>query len=151
MNLGPNPPFRFAASPLHLQGGLTYVAPNGARDVYRAAISDPRTFFVKSQRACSHGSSNPRLLRQKTLAHVALKRQNHGVFSYKGFDHIALVTRNLTAMKTFYCDGLGLAMEQESKAKAGYNIVTLRAGDAVLDLFEAGPTNPAPSANLSEE
>src|SRR5215475_14725700 len=88
---------------------------------------------------------------QKTLAHVALTRQNHGVFSYKGFDHIALVTRNLTAMKTFYCDGLGLAMEQESKAKAGYNIVTLRAGDAVLDLFEAGPTNPAPSANLSEE
>ena len=88
---------------------------------------------------------------QKTLAPIALKRQNHGVFSYKGFDHIALVTRNLTAMKTFYCDGLGLAMEQESKAKAGYNIVTLRAGDAVLDLFEAGPTNPAPSANLSEE
>ena len=26
------PPLRFAASPLHLQGGLTYVAPNGARD-----------------------------------------------------------------------------------------------------------------------
>lgn len=54
-------------------------------------------------------------------------------------------------MKAFYCDRLGLALEQESKAKAGYNIVTLRAGEAVLDLFEAGPTNPAPAANLSEE
>jgi glyoxylase I family protein len=88
---------------------------------------------------------------QKTLARVDLKRQNHVVFSYKGFDHIALVTRNLTAMKAFYRDGLGLAVEQESKAKAGYSIVTLRAGDAVLDLLEASPTNPAPSANLSEE
>src|SRR5215475_8320217 len=74
---------------------------------------------------------------QKTLAHVALKRQNHEVFSYKGFDHIALVTRNLTAMRAFYCDGLGLAVEQQSKAKGGYNILTLRAGDAVLDLLEA--------------
>src|SRR5215470_8640250 len=54
-------------------------------------------------------------------------------------------------MKAFYCDGLGLTVEQEVKAKAGYNIVTLRAGDAVLDLFEASPINPAPSANLSEE
>ncbi len=88
---------------------------------------------------------------QKTLARFALTGQNQQVFSYKGFDHIALVTRNLAAMKMFYCDGLGLAMEQVSKAKAGYNIVTLRAGEAVLDLFEAGPTNPAPSANLSEE
>jgi len=88
---------------------------------------------------------------QKTLAHVALTRQNQVVFSYKGFDHIAIVTRNLAAMKTFYGQGLGLTVEQESKAKTGYSIVTLRAGDAVLDLLEAGPTNPAPPANLSEE
>jgi catechol 2,3-dioxygenase-like lactoylglutathione lyase family enzyme len=87
---------------------------------------------------------------QKTLAHVAPTRQNQVVFSYKGFDHIAIVTRNLAAMKTFYGQGLGLTVEQESKAKAGYSVVTLRAGDAVLDLLEAGPTNPAPPANLSE-
>ena len=73
------------------------------------------------------------------------------MFTYKGFDHIALVTRHLAAMKKFYSEALGLPVESEGKAKAGYNVVTLRAGDAVLDLFEATPTNPAPSANLSEE
>jgi len=73
------------------------------------------------------------------------------VFTYKGFDHIALVTRHLAAMKKFYSESLGLQLESEGKAKAGYTVVTLRAGDAVLDLFEATPTNPAPSANLSEE
>jgi catechol 2,3-dioxygenase-like lactoylglutathione lyase family enzyme len=30
------------------------------------------------------------------------------VFTYKGFDHIALVTRNLAAMKKFYAEYLGL-------------------------------------------
>jgi glyoxylase I family protein len=54
-------------------------------------------------------------------------------------------------MKRFYSECLGLTVEQESKAKAGYAVITLRAGDAVVDLFEASPTNPAPSANLSEE
>lgn len=54
-------------------------------------------------------------------------------------------------MKKFYSESLGLAVESEGKAKAGYQVVTLRAGDALLDLFEATPTNPAPSANLSEE
>ena len=73
------------------------------------------------------------------------------MFTYKGFDHIALVTRHLAAMKKFYSESLGLQLESEGKAKAGYTVVTLRAGDAVLDLFEATPTNPAPSANLSEE
>jgi len=73
------------------------------------------------------------------------------VFTYKGFDHIALVTRNLPAMKKFYTEYLGLPIENEGKAKAGYNVTTLRAGTALLDLFEASPTNPAPSANLSEE
>ncbi len=73
------------------------------------------------------------------------------MFTYKGFDHIALVTRNVAAMKRFYAEYLGLAVEGEGKAKAGYNVTTLRAGDALLDLFEASPTNPAPSANLSEE
>jgi catechol 2,3-dioxygenase-like lactoylglutathione lyase family enzyme len=73
------------------------------------------------------------------------------VFTYRGFDHIALVTRRLAEMRRFYAECLGLTVEQESKAKAGYNVVTLRAGDALLDLFEAGPTNPAPLANLSEE
>jgi len=72
------------------------------------------------------------------------------VFTYKGVDHIALVTKRLAAMKTFYMESLGLTLEQESKSKAGYNVVTLRAGEAVLDLFEAGPTNPAPPPNLSE-
>jgi len=71
------------------------------------------------------------------------------VFSYKGFDHVALVTRHLANMKAFYAS-LGLTVEQESRAKAGYNVVTLRAGDALLDLFEAGPTNPAPAINVSE-
>jgi len=73
------------------------------------------------------------------------------VFTYKGFDHVALVTKHLDAMKTFYCEGLGLTLEHEAKAKAGYTVLTLRVGEAVLDLCEAGPTNPAPSANLSEE
>jgi len=73
------------------------------------------------------------------------------VFTYKGFDHIALVTKNLAAMRKFYSECLGLPVESEGKAKAGYHVVTLRAGDAVLDLFEASPINPAPSANLSEE
>jgi glyoxylase I family protein len=73
------------------------------------------------------------------------------VFTYKGFDHIALVTKNMAAMKRFYTECLGLPIENEGKAKAGYNVTTLRAGDALLDLFEASPTNPAPSANLSEE
>ena len=73
------------------------------------------------------------------------------MFTYKGFDHIALVTRHLAAMKKFYSESLGLPVESEGKSKAGYQVVTLRAGDAVLDLFEATPTNPAPPANLSEE
>jgi catechol 2,3-dioxygenase-like lactoylglutathione lyase family enzyme len=73
------------------------------------------------------------------------------VFTYKGFDHVALVTRKMEAMRKFYVDGLGLVLESEGKSKAGYQVISLRAGDALLDLFEATPTNPAPSANLSEE
>jgi catechol 2,3-dioxygenase-like lactoylglutathione lyase family enzyme len=73
------------------------------------------------------------------------------VFTYKGVDHIALVTKRLAAMKTFYTESLGLTLEQESKSKAGYNVVTLRAGESLIDLFEASPVNPAPMANLSEE
>ena len=73
------------------------------------------------------------------------------MFVYKGVDHIALVTKKLSAMKTFYTEGLGLTLEQESKAKAGYSVVTVRAGESLIDLFEASPTNPAPPANLSEE
>jgi glyoxylase I family protein len=72
------------------------------------------------------------------------------VFTYKGFDHIALVTKNVAAMKKFYAEYLGLPIENEGKAKAGYNVTTFRAGGALLDLFEASPTNPAPPANLSE-
>jgi glyoxylase I family protein len=71
------------------------------------------------------------------------------VFNYKGVDHIALVTKKLEAMKKFYIEGLELTLEQEGKAKAGYNVVTLRAGESLIDLFEASPTNPAPAANLS--
>ena len=73
------------------------------------------------------------------------------MFLYKGVDHIALVTRRLSAMKTFYTESLGLTLEFEGKAKAGYSVVTLRAGESLIDLFEASPTNPAPPANLSEE
>ena len=73
------------------------------------------------------------------------------MFTFKGLDHIAVVTKKLAAMKSFYVDGLGLTLEYEGKAKAGYSIVTLRAGDSLIDLFEASPTNPAPAANLSEE
>jgi glyoxylase I family protein len=72
------------------------------------------------------------------------------VFTYKGVDHIGLVTKKLASMKSFYME-LGLTLEQEGKAKAGYNVVTLRAGESLIDLFEASPTNPAPAANLSEE
>jgi glyoxylase I family protein len=71
------------------------------------------------------------------------------VFTYKGVDHIALVTKRLAAMKSFYME-LGLTLESEGKAKAGYNVVTLRAGESLIDLFEASPTNPALAANLSE-
>ncbi|HWF03977.1 MAG TPA: VOC family protein [Candidatus Angelobacter sp.] len=71
------------------------------------------------------------------------------MFTYKGVDHIALVTKKLASMKSFYLE-LGLTLEQEGKVKAGYNVVTLRAGESLIDLFEASPTNPAPAANLSE-
>ena len=54
-------------------------------------------------------------------------------------------------MKKFYAEGLGLPLESEGKSRAGYSVTSFRAGDALLDLFEATPTNPAPSANLSEE
>ena len=90
------------------------------------------------------------LLNKITCAHLPRRDRIVPVFSYKGFDHVALVTRHLANMKAFYSTGLGLTVEQEAKAKAGYNVVTLRAGEAVLDLFEAGPTNPAPPPNLSE-
>ena len=73
------------------------------------------------------------------------------MFTYKGFDHIALVTKKLAAMKAFYVEGLGLTVEHEGKAKAGYSVVSLRAGESLIDLFEASPINPAPTANLSEE
>lgn len=73
------------------------------------------------------------------------------MFTYKGVDHIALVTKRLAAMKTFYMEKLGMTLESEGKSKAGYNVVTLRAGESLIDLFEASPTNPAPTANLSEE
>ena len=72
------------------------------------------------------------------------------MITYRGLDHVALVTRNLAGMKKFYAEVLGMAVEHESKAKAGFAIVTLRAGTAVIDLFEATPTNPAPAANLTE-
>ncbi len=88
---------------------------------------------------------------KKVLEPLCTKRHNEVVFAYKGLDHIALVTRRLATMKSFYVDGLGLTLEQEGKAKAGYNTITLRAGDSLIDLFEASPTNPAPPANLSEE
>ena len=71
------------------------------------------------------------------------------MFTFKGVDHIALVTKRLAAMKGFYLE-LGLTLESEGKAKAGYNVVTLRAGESLIDLFEASPTNPALAANLSE-
>lgn len=72
------------------------------------------------------------------------------MITFKGLDHVALVTKNLAAMKKFYAEGLGMAIEHEGKSKAGYTIVSLRAGSALLDLFEATPTNPAPHANLTE-
>ncbi|HXZ28261.1 MAG TPA: VOC family protein [Terriglobales bacterium] len=72
------------------------------------------------------------------------------MITYKGLDHVALVTKRLEAMKKFYAETLGMKLEHEGKSKAGYLIVTLRAGASVLDLFEATPTNPAPAANLTE-
>ena len=54
-------------------------------------------------------------------------------------------------MKKFYNEYLGMPVESETKSKAGYAVVTLRAGNALLDLLEATPTNPAPLPNLSEE
>jgi catechol 2,3-dioxygenase-like lactoylglutathione lyase family enzyme len=90
--------------------------------------------------------------RKNPLEWRRFKPQNEiTVFTYKGVDHIALVTKRLAAMKTFYTESLGLTLEQESKSKAGYNVVTLRAGESLIDLFEASPVNPAPMANLSEE
>ncbi len=72
------------------------------------------------------------------------------MISYKGFDHVALVTKCLSEMVKFYKEGLGLSIEAEATAKAGYKVVTLGAGSSILDLFEATPTNPAPAANLTE-
>jgi hypothetical protein len=53
-------------------------------------------------------------------------------------------------MKSSYTESLGLTLEYEGKAKAGYSVVTLRAGESLIDLFEASPTNPAPPADPSE-
>lgn len=72
------------------------------------------------------------------------------MISYKGIDHVALVTRRLPEMVKFYKEGLGLSIESETTAKAGYRVVTLGAGSAILNLCEATPTNPAPAANLTE-
>ncbi|HUK87306.1 MAG TPA: VOC family protein [Terriglobales bacterium] len=72
------------------------------------------------------------------------------MITYKGLDHVALVTKKLEAMKKFYAEALGMKLEHEGKSKAGFTIVTLRAGASVVDLFEATPTNPAPAANLTE-
>ena len=72
------------------------------------------------------------------------------MISYKGFDHVALVTKRLPEMVKFYKEGLGLSIEHEGVAKAGYKVVTMGAGAAILDLFEATPSNPATSANLTE-
>jgi len=72
------------------------------------------------------------------------------VISYKGVDHVALVTKRLPEMVKFYKEGLGLSVEHEGNAKAGYKVVTMGAGNAILDLCEATPTNPAPAANLTE-
>ena len=72
------------------------------------------------------------------------------MISYKGVDHVALVTKRLPEMVKFYKEGLGLSIEHEGPSKAGYKVVTLGAGNAIVDLFEATPTNPAPAANLTE-
>ncbi len=73
------------------------------------------------------------------------------MFTYKGVDHIALVTKHLPEMIKFYKEGLGLSVEWEGTAKAGYKQVTMGCGNAVIDLFEATPANPARGANLTEE
>ena len=44
------------------------------------------------------------------------------MITYKGLDHIALVTRKLAAMKKFYAEGLGMTVEHEGKSKAGFYI-----------------------------
>jgi hypothetical protein len=41
------------------------------------------------------------------------------VFTYKGVDHIALVTKRLAAMKNLHTDSLGLNLEQDSKSTPG--------------------------------
>ncbi len=72
------------------------------------------------------------------------------MITYKGLDHVAVVTKKLAEMRKFYSEALGMAVEHEGKSKAGFTIVTLRAGSAVIDLFEATPTNPAAAANLTQ-
>lgn len=72
------------------------------------------------------------------------------MIAFKGIDHVALVTKHLPEMVKFYKEGLGLSLEHEGASKAGYKVVTLGAGSAILDLMEATPTNPAASANLTE-
>ena len=108
-------------------------------------LPDFRPALIAESDFCGQAASG------KSLAPRVRREDNGRVFTYKGVDHIALVTRNLERMKKFYAESLGLSVEQEGKAKAGYSVVTLRAGNALLDLFEAGPMNPAPSPNLSEE
>ena len=73
------------------------------------------------------------------------------MFTYKGIDHVALVTKHLPEMVKFYKEGLGLSVEFEGPTKAGFKVVTLGCGTAVVDLYEATPTNPAPPANLTEQ
>jgi catechol 2,3-dioxygenase-like lactoylglutathione lyase family enzyme len=73
------------------------------------------------------------------------------VYTYKGIDHVALVTKRLPEMTKFYKEGLGLSVEAEGVAKQGYKVVTLGCGSCVVELLEATPTNPAPAANLTEQ
>jgi catechol 2,3-dioxygenase-like lactoylglutathione lyase family enzyme len=106
---------------------------------------------TQPNRLRSHGAQHGTGLKNILEQRERRQQNEETVFTYKGVDHIALVTRKLAAMKTFYTEKLGMTLEHEAKSKAGYNIVTLRAGESLIDLFEASPTNPAPTANLSEE
>ena len=45
------------------------------------------------------------------------------MITYKGLDHVAVVTKKLAEMRKFYSEALGMAVEHEGKSKAGFTVI----------------------------
>jgi len=66
------------------------------------------------------------------------------VFTYKGFDHIALVTKHVPAMKKFYVEVWGWRWRASGSRRPGYAVTTLRIGDSCWIYSKPRPSIPRP-------